>query len=172
MFFDFSRTMTRKTYYQVGFKFRTSPEIEVAELNGQFGSMKKATSFEIPSCSSDFNFNAVLQIVAKKNLKPGQEFFFQLACIFTDQFNKRFIRTINYKISSTDNLDKLYKHVDTCALTKLTVNNAINFMKETSLKEARKILNDTIVDLLYYYRKTVSYLYLLLRLRQIRQNPS
>ncbi len=145
--------MTRMNIYQVGFKLRASNEIDIVELIGQFGSIKKTTSFEIPGCSSDYNFSAIYKLNTK--LKPGQEVFFQLASIYTDIHNKRFIRILNYRLTACSDLDLIYKNVDNCALTKITLIKSILKMKETSLKEARKGIESILIDLLFYYRTMV-----------------
>lgn len=126
------------------------------EIIGQFGVMNKITSFQIPGCSSDFNFSAILKL--KSSLNLGQEVHFQLATIYTDSMNNRFIRTINYKIKACDDIELIYKSIDNCALTKITLIQAINIMKEKSLEEARKYLENTLIEILYFYRKTVNIL--------------
>ena len=153
LFYDYSQIFTRKNYYQIGFNLRTSSEIDLIETIGQFGVMKKVNSFHIPGCSSDFNFTVILKL--NSCLKIGQEISFQLASIYNDNFNNRYIRTINYKIIVCEDFQTILKSVDICALTKITLIKGINLMKESSLKNARKYLENIVVELLFYYRKIV-----------------
>jgi hypothetical protein len=135
--------------------FRNTLGFEVQEILGAFGK-KLGEGFKLPSMDSDYCFSYNLKFTEK--LKPNSTYHFQIACLYIDNFNQRYLRMINYSIICEDDLGKIYYNVDVDAMTKLMIQKEMVLMSASNLEkiQARENLRNRIISFLLYYRKKYS----------------
>ena len=88
-------------------------------------------------------------------MKIGGRIHFQLAVIFTDNFNQRFLRTLNYTILTAIDVSAMYKSIDVDALTKITFCKELLALTQNGYAFARSDLINKMTNALHYYRETV-----------------
>jgi hypothetical protein len=136
----------------VAFKLRSNSEIDIVELIGSFGK-RTGSALSLAGCDPDFSLNYLCRI--KESLKVGSRVHFQLAIIFTDNFNQRFLRTLNYTILTTFEASIMYKSIDVDVLTKITFIKETFSLMQSGYAAARTDLINKMVTALHYYRETV-----------------
>jgi hypothetical protein len=107
----------------------------------------------LAGCDPDYSLNFICRI--NNSLKIGGKVHFQLAVIFTDNYNQRFLRTINYTILTTIDVSTMYKSIDVDTLTKITFCKELLALTHTGYASARTDLINKMVSALHYYRETV-----------------
>jgi hypothetical protein len=150
--YDLSRIFSRPNYNNVAFKLRASSEIDVVELLGTFGK-RPGSAISLAGCDPDYSLNFICRI--NNSLKIGGKVHFQLAVIFTDNFNKRFLRTINYTILTTIDVSTMYKSIDVDTLAKITFCKELLALNHNGYAYVRSDLVNKMVNALHYYRETV-----------------
>lgn len=153
--YDLTRILSRPNYYDVKLMFRCTIGFEVQEILGQFGK-KLGEGFKLPSMDPDFSFSYHIKISEK--LKPDERYHFQIACLYIDNFNQRYLRMINYTILCDNDIGKLYFNVDVDAMTKLLLQKELILMLSSNLDKvnARENFTNKIINFLFYYRKKCS----------------
>ena len=154
--YDLTRIFTRPNYNNVAFKLRANSEIDIVEVLGPFGK-RAGSALSLAGCDPDFSLGFICRI--KENIKPNSKVNFQLAVIFTDNYNKRFLRMLNYTILSTTDTLAMYKSIDVEVLTKLTMQKEINQMLLTGYNAVRTELSKKTISSLHYYREQVNFLF-------------
>ena len=153
--YDLTRILSRPNYYDVKLMFRSTIGFEVQEIIGQFGK-RLGEGFKLPTMDPDFCFSYHLKIAEK--LKPDTRYHFQIACLYIDNFNQRYLRMINYTVLCENDIGRLYFNVDADAMTKLIIQKEIILMTNSNLDRvnARENFQTKIINFLYFYRKKCS----------------
>lgn len=159
--YDINRVLIRKYYSDVQVVIKCPPEIEVIDILGAFGKKNPSAPLIFSSINPDFNFMLNLRI--KKNLKEDKDYCFQVAVIYTDpEEGIRCIRTINYTLPSTDELIKFFTYLDVDCLTKLilmkelTQSLTIQNKNICCFEKIKDNLNKRLVECFCYYRKEIA----------------
>jgi len=140
---------TRPNYYNVAFKLRATQEIDIVEVLGSFG-RRAGSALSL----AGFDPDSSLSFICRLKEKPQTtNINFQLAVIFTDNFNKRLLRIINYSISTTNDIITMYKNLDVDVLTKITVQKSIALLQSVGCNATRKELYNRLINVLYLYRQ-------------------
>jgi len=155
MHYDLSRILSRPNYYDVKFMFRNSIGLEVQEIFGPFG-RKLGEGFKLPSMDPDFSFSYNLKIAEK--LTPNTAYHFQIACLFIDNYNQRYLRMLNYSVTCDSDIGKMYYNVDVDTMTKLMIQKEMILICSSNLEkvQARENFTNRIINFLLYYRKKCS----------------
>lgn len=153
--YDLTRVLSRPNYYDVKLMFRNSLGIEIQEILGPFGK-KLGEAFKMPSMDPDFCFSYHLKIAEK--LKAETSYHFQIACLFIDNFNQRYLRVINYSVICDNEVSKMYYNVDVDAMTKLLIQKEMVLMCASNTEKvlARENFTNKMINMLFYYRKKCS----------------
>jgi len=155
MHYDLTRILSRPNYYDVKFMFRSSLGFEVQEILGQFGK-KLGEGFKLPTMDPDFCFSFNLKIAEK--LKENSIYGFQIACIYIDNYNQRYLRIINHSVICDNDVGKLYFNVDVDAMTKLMIQKEMVIITSSNLDKvnAKEHFTNRIISFLHFYRKKCS----------------
>jgi hypothetical protein len=151
--YDLSRILTRPNYYDVKFMLRYTLGMDVYEILGPFNK-KLGEGFSLSSCDPDYGFAFNLRL--SESLKSGQRMHFQLVCLYIDNYNQRYLRVLNYTVTATDEVAKIYSSVDVDALVKLSVMKEVSLCYASDTNSARDNLYNRIISSFYYYRTQVS----------------
>lgn len=144
-----TRIFTRANFYYVAFKLRASIEIDIVEVIGSFG-RRPGSAISLSGFDPDSSISFICRI--KENLRPNSKVHFQLATIFTTNYNQRLLRILNYTITTTNDIITMYKNLDVDVLTKLTIQKSITLMSTLGFNAVRKELYNKLVSILYLYR--------------------
>ena len=153
MHYDLTRIFTRPNYYNVAFKLRATPEIDVIELLGSFGK-RPGSALSLAGSDPDYSFSFICRI--KETLKVNVKINFQLAVIFTNNYNNRFLRIFNYSILTTNETITMYKALDNDVLTKIFLQKELNQLLLTGYNGIRTDMYNKIINILFYYRDQVN----------------
>lgn len=153
--FDLSRIITRPNFYDVKIFMRMSLGFEVTEILGEFGK-KLGGGFLLAGLDPDFTFAYNIKMTEKP--KIDSTCGFQVVVLFVDNFNKRYIRSINLSIPVEQDIGKIYYHVDVDSMTRLFLMNGLNQYFSSSIEKftIREGLSAKIINFLYFYRKKCS----------------
>lgn len=153
--FDLSRIITRPNYYDVKIFLRMTLGFEVTEILGEFGK-KLGEGFLLAGLDPDFTFAYSLKMTEKPKLDSTCSF--QVVALFIDNFNKRYIRSLNLSIPVEPDVGKIYYHVDVDSMTRLFIMNGLNQFYTSSIEKftIRESLSAKIISFLYFYRKKCS----------------
>lgn len=155
MHFDLFRILSRPNYYDVKVMLRHSLGFEVQEIIGQFG-RKLGEGLKQNSMDPDFSFSFLMK--SNENLKEGSIYHFQLAVLYIDNFDQRYLRIINYSIECISDLSKIYFNVDVDTMTKIIINKELlaYYNYNTDPLKIEENLSNKIINYLYFYRKKCS----------------
>lgn len=153
--YDITRVLTRPNYYDCKLMFRNTLGFEVQEILGAFGK-KLGEGFKLPSMDSDYCFSYNIKFTEK--LKPNHFYHFQIACLYIDNFNQRYLRMVNYSVVCDEDLSKMYYNVDVDAMTKLMIQKEMVFMTASNIEkiQARENFTNRVINFLLFYRKKCS----------------
>lgn len=151
--YDLSRILTRPNYYDVKFMLRLSMGIETVEILGPFGK-KLGEAFQLAGCDPDYSYYYNLRL--SETLKNNQRCHFQLVCLYIDNFNQRYLRTINYTVIATNEISKIYASTDVDALSKLTIIKEISLSQHLDTYNGKDNIINRIVNSFLYYRQNCS----------------
>ena len=128
---------------------RATEEIDIVEMLGSFG-RRPGSALSL----AGFDPDSSLSFLCRLKEKPQSNLLnFQLAIIFTDNFNKRFLRIVNYSVSTTTDLITMYKNLDVDVLTKITIQKSISMLQTIGFSAARKDLYNKLVNILHLYKQ-------------------
>ena len=130
--YDITRVLTRPNYYDCKLMFRCTLGFEVQEILGSFG-RKLGEGFKLPSMDSDYCFSYHIKVAEK--LKANTVYHFQIACLYIDNFNQRYLRMINYSLLCDEDLSRMYYYVDVDAMTKLIIQKEMVQMTASSIEK-------------------------------------
>ena len=150
--YDLTRVFTRLNYNNVAFKLRSNSGIDIVELLSSFGK-RPGSAISLAGCDPDYSLSFLCRI--QETLKPNTRVHFQLAVIFTDNYNRRFLRMLNYTIFSTSDTLTMYKSIDVDVFTKLSLQKELNQMLLQGYSSVRTELYNKTVNCLFYYRDQV-----------------
>jgi protein transport protein SEC24 len=153
MHYDFSRILSRPNYYDVKFMLRFSIGIDTFEILGPFNK-KLGEAFQLAGCDPDYSFCYNMRL--SESLKNNQRCHFQLVCLYIDNLNQRYLRTINYTLMATTDVSKIYSSVDVDSLSKLTMMKEISLCHQTEPNLVRDNLFVKMTNAFYYYRTQCS----------------
>jgi protein transport protein SEC24 len=151
--YDLGRILTRPNYYDVKFMLRYSIGLESFEILGAFNK-KLGEGFQLASCDPDYSFAFNLRLT--ESLKNNGRYHFQLVCLYIDNFNERYLRTINYTVLATNDISKIYTSADVDCLTKVSIMREIVLCHQTDTNSVRENLNSKLVNSFHYYRTQCS----------------
>lgn len=155
MHFDLFRILSRPNYYDVKVMFRHSLGFEVQEILGQFG-RKLGEGLKQSGMDPDYSFSFLLK--SNENLKEGSIYHFQIAVLYIDNFDQRYLRIINYSLECLSDLSKIYYNVDVDTMTKIMINKELlaYYSSNTEPLKIEENLSTKIINYLYFYRKKCS----------------
>jgi hypothetical protein len=153
MHYDFSRILTRPNYYDVKFMLRFSIGIDTFEILGPFNK-KLGEAWQLAGCDPDYSFCYNLRL--SESLKNNQRYHFQLVCLYIDNLNQRYLRTINYTLLATNDISKIYTATDVDALSKMTIMKEISLCHQSEPNLIRDNLSVKMTNSFYYYRTQCS----------------
>jgi len=151
--YDLTRIFTRPNYNNVAFKLRASSGIDIVELLCSFGK-RPGSAVSLAGCDPDYSFSFICRI--QENLKANSRIHFQLAVIFTDNYNRRFLRVLNCTILTAIDTMAIYKSIDCDVFTKLALQKELNQMLSSGFNNVRTDLYNKTINCLFYYRDQVS----------------
>lgn len=153
--YDITRVLSRPNYYDCKFMFRSSLGFEVQEILGPFG-RKLGEGFKLPSLDPDYSFSFNLKVSEK--LKHNTSYHFQIACLYLDNYNQRYLRMLNYSILCDNDISKMYYNVDVDTMTKIMIQKEMVSMLSSNLEKvvSRENFTNKITQFLLFYRKKCS----------------
>ena len=149
MHYDLTRIISRPNFNDCKFMIRLSEGVNCFEILGPFNN-KIAEGFQIGFCDPDYCFYYSLRI--HDNLKVGSKIHVQIACLYNDDFNMRYLRIFNSTYEVSDNVEKIYSYCDVDALTKAFLLREISLTYKSDFSNVRKNLEDRIINSFKYYR--------------------
>lgn len=149
MHYDLTRIVTRPNYYDVRFMIRFSMNIDLFEMLGPFN-IKKGDAFILGGCDPDYLFYYSLRI--KDSFKPQEKVDFQVVCMFTDNFGKKYLRIFNSTYEATDEVSKIFTTADVDAMTKAIIMKEISLTYKADFEHVRKNLEDRVINSFKFYR--------------------
>lgn len=150
LYYDLIRIISRPNYYDIKFMIRTTEGIDCFEISGAFNK-SFGEAFRLPGCDPDYSFSYNFRI--SKDLNPNQVVHFQIACLFIDNFNRKYLRIFNYAIIATDEIGKIYLSSDVDALSKIMIMKEIIIAIQKGPEIARKSLCSRLLNSFVFYRK-------------------
>ena len=149
MHYDLTRIISRSNFNDCKFMIRLSEGVNCFEILGPFNN-KIAEGFQIGFCDPDYCFYYSLRI--HDTLKVGSKIHVQIACLYNDNFNMRYLRIFNSTYEVSDNVEKIYSYCDVDALTKAILLREISISYKNGFSDVRKNLEDRIINSFKYYR--------------------
>jgi protein transport protein SEC24 len=153
MHYDFSRILSRPNYYDVKFMLRFSIGIDTFEILGPFNK-NLGEAFQVAGCDPDYSFTYNLRL--SESLKNNQRYHFQLVCLYIDNNNQRYLRTINYTVIATNDISKIYSSADVDALSKMTIMKEVSLCHQTDTNSVRDNLFSKMTNAFHFYRVNCS----------------
>ena len=150
MHYDLTRIISRPNYYDCRIMIRMSEGIDCVEILGPFN-RKLGEAFQLGCCDPDFCYYYSLRI--SDNFKPKTRIHIQIACLFNDNFNQRYLRLFNSTFEITDEVGKIFSYTDVDSLTKGLLLKEISLTYRTDFSNVRQNLEERIINSFKYYRE-------------------
>ena len=150
--YDLSRIVSRQNYYDVKFMLRYSVGIETMDICGAFGK-RLGEGFSLSSCDPDYSFCYNLRI--SENLQSGSKVNFQFVTLFIDNFNKRYLRIMNYTVYVTHYISQIYSNAYVGTIVKCGIIRDILSNYQIDVNVLRENIFNRICNMLYFYRINV-----------------
>ena len=152
LFYDITRIISRNNVYGVNATLRNNIGIEVLEiLGGMHNIVSNNTSFfSIGGLDPDSSF--IYNFRMDDYFKTGQNVDFQLAVLYTNNFSQHFLRIINYTITASDSIEKIFADADIDVIVKLTICKDLNYLNKKSCVELEDYMEKKIIDSFSSYK--------------------
>ena len=150
MHYDISRVISRYNVYNVKMNIRYSIGVESTQLFGSFGRLSNQ-NMAIPSCDADTSF--VYHLRLTESFYENTPLHFQVVVYYTDNFNKSYLRLLNYEISTSSNFNDICTSCDSDAMIKAVFIKEAMLIPNLQMKEIRNSFVNGIVNLFYYYKR-------------------
>ena len=150
--YDISRIVSRANFYDVKFMLRFSVGVETSDICGPFGK-RLGEGFSLASCDPDYAFSYNLRI--SESLPNNSKINFQFVCLYIDNFNKRYLRIMNYTICATNDISQIYSNADVGTMVKCSIMRDIVSNYQIDVNVLRENITNRISNLLYFYRINV-----------------
>jgi hypothetical protein len=157
--YDISRILTRANFYDVKFMLRLSVGVETTDIIGPFGK-RLGEGFSLSSCDPDYSFCYNLRIT--DSLPLNSKVNFQLVSLFIDNYDKRYLRILNYSINVNNDISQIYSNADVGSMVKCAIMRDIISNYQLDLTVIRENISNRICNMLHYYRTNVLFLFLFL----------
>ncbi len=151
--YDISRIVSRANYYDVKFMLRFSVGIETSDICGPFGK-RLGEGFSLASCDPDYSFCYNLRIT--ESLPLNSKINFQFVTLYIDNFNKRYLRILNYSINVTNDISAIYSSADVGTMVKCGIIRDILSNYQLDVNIIRENITNRICTMLHYYRINVN----------------
>lgn len=148
--YDISRVISRNNVYNVKMNIRYSIGVESTELFGSFGRLSNQ-NMAIPSCDADTSF--VYHLRLTESFYENTPLHFQVVVYYTDNYNKSYLRLLNYEISTSSNFNDICTSCDSDAMIKAVFIKEAMYIPTLQMKEIRNSFVNGIVNLFYYYKR-------------------
>lgn len=150
--YDISRIVSRPNYYDVKFMLRFSVGVETSDICGPFGK-RLGEGFSLASCDPDYSFCYNLRI--SESLPLNSKINFQFVSLYIDNFNKRYLRILNYSINVTNDISQIYSSADVGTMVKCGIMRDILSNYQLDVNVIREHITTRICNMLHYYRTNV-----------------
>lgn len=148
--YDISRVISRNNVYNVKMNMRYSIGVETVQLLGSFGRLINQ-NMAIPSCDPDTSF--VYNLRLTESFYDNTPLHFQIVVYYTDNYNKSYLRLINYEISTSSNFNEICTSCDSDAMIKAVFIKEAMYIPNLEMKEIRNTFVNEIVNFFYYYKR-------------------
>ena len=153
LFYDITRIISRNNVYGINATLRSVIGIEVLEILGGMNNIVNTNTsfFKIGGFDPDSSFIYNLRI--DDYFKNEQKIDFQLAILYTNNFSQNFLRIINYTITVSDSIEKIFADADIDVIVKLTISKELNFLNKKSCVELEENMEEKIIESFASYKK-------------------
>ena len=153
LFYDITRIISRNNVYGINATLRNVIGIEVLEILGGMNNIVNTNTsfFKIGGLDPDSSFIYNLRI--DDYFKNEQKIDFQLAILYTNNFSQNFLRIINYTITVSDSIEKIFADADIDVIVKLNISKELNFLNKKSCVELEENMEEKIIESFASYKK-------------------
>ncbi len=150
--YDINRVISRKNYYDVKFMIRYSSYVDCVEILSNFN-RKLGEAFQLGSCDPDFNFYYSFKL--NDGIKDKTKIHFQIACLFIDNYNKKYIRIFNVTYQASNSFYEIFNNIDNDSLVKAFLMKSISLSYRSSLEKSREFLENKLYEIFKFYKQNV-----------------
>ncbi len=150
--YDINRVISRKNYYDVKFMIRYSSYVDCVEILSNFN-RKLGEAFQLGSCDPDFNFYYSFKL--NDGIKDKTKIHFQIACLFIDNYNKKYIRIFNVTYQASNSFYEIFNNIDNDSLVKAFLMKSISLSYRSSLEKSRDFLENKLYEIFKFYKQNV-----------------
>ena len=153
LFYDVTRIITRNNVYGINAALRNTIGIEVLDILGGMNKVVNTNTsfFSIGGFDPDSSFIYNLRI--DDYFKVEQNIDFQLAILYTNNYSQNYLRVINYTITASDSIEKIFADADIEVIVKLTICKELNFLNKIQCVQLEENIEEKIVECFASYKK-------------------